>query len=407
MTKRLFDKKILEFMYNLTRRQSFMNSVEIANSVLVSNKKISDRTIRRWFNHLKKNVFTYYPYIKYESLGLIPVIVQISDLKNEKLLDIIPHKIYLVKGVTFKNFENSYLTMYLLPIARLEEFKIFWNTALEKDLIKDLHIFVSRTPIAYYSPFHKIVNHKGHLEFPHESELDNSYFNSILHKNISSKHKVKLHPKIADNPFIIPVIFEYFREHKSSKKVWAKLKEVFGDSIWDNISSPRVKRIKSENLGVAHIQKIMRDLHENFDDFFQQIRIQYDPFAFNENVAFYLFLKLKNKKQIIEFSEKISKNVLSVVVFPSINENEDLTLFYILTSNSKMVHILSNILTEYRAKHIENKIFLIDYPKSAKYWREETNFQETYKQNFYRLFNPKTLTWNYDHKEYLQNLNRL
>lgn len=393
-----FDSKLLEFIYQLTLHQKLMNPREMSHIISIQGKKISERTIKRWLKYLRKEYFTYYPNINYEQLGLKRMILFLNEPKNPELTKIIPYKSYIMSGKNLTENCESLVIHYLVPYEKTKEFKQFWKYALKNKLVGSFICFEvkegSKTT-TLYSPIHKIITSDGYLNFC--KDFDNSYFTRLFSENLKYKGKLKLNEKIIKNPLIVPILIEYFREHISSKKVWYNLKEKFGDNIWSYIKDIKVRNKKLDGVGISFVYKTIRQLHNTFDDFFSQIRIQYGPLYSNKNINLYVMLRLDPGK-IIEFIDKISKYSLYTVVYQS--QDSNVFLLDIVTNATGKSKINAEILPKFAEK---NREILLDYDKSSFHW----DSSKWLKVNYHNLFCPKTLSWKYDSKAYLKKLDEL
>ncbi len=396
MSLKPFNKDLLNFLYFLVRNQEYMNSVQISKKFTLNGEKITDRTIRRWFRYLQKtHKLDYFPYINYENIGLCYISVVLYGLKNEALLKINPYNNYIFTAFDTKRMKRCMLVNYCLPYERLGEFKSFWKNAKKRKLIENCEFIHMKKPVAYYSPFHEVLDKDGKLKL--NSQINNSYFTGLLKQNLKQKYKVDINKEVLKNPFIIPVMFEYFREYRSSRNVWYSLKTSFGEDIWEYIKER--KRRKTDGSGIKFVQSTMKDLHGKFHEFFQQIRITYKPFYESDNFIAYTFVRLKNNTDLAALSEEISEHTLSTIVYPIIR-NHYTVCFYTLTDINEFVKIL-DILNRH-TKNNHSKILLMDYADSWRYWSD---------RSFLKIdascFDPEKLRWKYDNKKYLKMMKKL
>ncbi len=385
-----FNKKILEFMYNLTLNERYMNSLEMSRNISIGSKKITDRTIRRWLHFLKQNkYFNYYSNIIDEEFGLTNVMVSVNDVKNEKIANQLPYKTSILAGKDMRGFENSLLLFYSIPEASFNAFQDSWKNALNSGQIGNFQINRYRTETAFYSPFHEVVGDDGFIRISNGREIDNSYFKELLYNNMRRKISVKINKEIERNPFIIPLVCELHEDsHLSSTLLWSIVKDKMKSGLWSFIRDSRVRRKKKDGLGVKFVQRTMRHLNDNFNDFFQQIRLGYKPF-YRNNISLYLTLKFKNRNNIIDFSDSVSKNSLSTIVYPPLKNKNLLTGFHITTNSKNALKIIHDICPRYVNSCSNNKAVWIDSDKSFEL-QKNNNMKIDYKN----LFNPKSVSWN-------------
>jgi hypothetical protein len=404
MTLSKYDNELLEFMYLLTKKQSYMNPSEIARYLSSQDRRVTDRTVRRWFGYLRKYHFDYFPYPRYAAMDLVPVWV-LTDL-NEKVLEAVPHKAAIVSGVDFQSFEKRLLCLYLVPADRLRDFKKLWSIALNRGVLKYCRVFEAGIAFAFYSPFHRLIDEDGLVAFPKDHDVDNSYFTGLMRKSLESGSRTKLNGRIIKNPLIVPIIWECFRRNKSSHRIWSSFERKMGDRVWDYINVPRTRREKKRGAGIRHVQATIRNLQSDFHDFFQQTRVVYYPFYTHENNMFYMFLKLKRREDMIPFSELLSRHALSIVVYTPLGAKSKVMAYYILTNKRETLNIISDLIQPYIDKSFDNKIIYEDFEKTAKYRNPELRYWKRHYMRavYHKLFDPVTCKWKFDAKAYARKL---
>jgi hypothetical protein len=399
-----YDKGLLEFMYQLTLHKTYMNSIEISKAIKVQGKSVTDRTVRRWFKYLHAQHFDYFPRLKYNRLGLQSIWV-LSDM-DENVLKAIPHKLDVVKCMDLGTFKPCFLVAYLIPKGYAGQFRKFWSVALQRGLISCYRIFESRCPVDFYSSFHELVGEDGRINFPENYDTKHQFFHGLLKGSIEENVEVNMHDSVRKNPFIVPLVFEYFREHWSSHHVWKSMKRKLGDDIWKYIKDPKAGREQKDGAGIRFVQLTTRELCDNFDEFFSQMRVVYYPLYSNESSIFYLLLELKKRDAIHKLAEAISDHSLSMVVYPPMDKKSKTVMFYVLTNKPMSMEIMGNIIQPYIDKARDNKIILEDFKGSLKYWRRNSAFwtKHNMKAVYHKLFDPTTCTWKFDAKAYARKL---
>ncbi len=397
MSLQPYDPRLLEMMYQLTKHQKFMTPKEIASTITVQGKKVSERTVKRWFKWLKKNYyFTYHPGVRFNHLDLVSVWVFLHQVTNANLLDIIPYKVYVMHGLDFHKSKSCFFVRYFVPKKHLSDFRKFWKSARQKKLLDKYELFLSKQSSYIYSPFDSIVARDGNLVFP--NTVNNSYFLNLF--NEFQKFEVKLHPSIAQNPLIVPIVIEHFKDHTSSKAIWKRLKNKCGEKAWDYIRPRKFSNKKRDGVAINFIQKTLKEFNENSDVFFNQMNVAYGPFYARENnLNFVLTLRLKNKQRLLKFLEDLSEKTLYTLVSPHYKDTQKILVDFI-TNNGKIYDIIENILHKYAAKF---NLVSINYSKSAPYWEGSAWL----KLKYHELFDPKETAWRFETKEYLSQLKLL
>ena len=399
MVLHTFDKRLLEFMYQLTLHQKLMTPKEMSQNITIQGKKVSERTIKRWLKHLKENYyFTYYPSINYECLGLSGVGLVLLGLKHASVLDAIPYKTYLMKGVDLKSHENCFFANYRIPEGKFDEFYNFWKTAKNKGIVKDFFAFKLKQIITAYSPIHKVIEPRGTLTFADNLDVETSE---------SVKRAMRAEPKQNNQikvPLVVPIILEHFKDYVSSKKIWYKLKEKFGGEVWSIIkkSHPlvRVKK-QTDGAGIKCVQHTLKFLYQNFDEFFQQIKFAYGP-LYSKNINLYFALQLKNPQNLEVLVTSLLRKSACVITYKTYKNGQ---VILELITNSESVASIVSLVSSLAARSKLNRVLLMDYGDSSAYWENET--KGWLKQHYHELFNPKTASWKYDSKKYLRELQQL
>jgi len=186
----------------------------------------------------------------------------------------------------------------------------------------------------------------------------------------------KMIPEIKKNPLVVPVLFEYNREHYSSIKVWHGIKNNLGKNVWDYI---RKFKKQTDGVGIKKIQEVMNEINRH--KLFSKTRIVYMPLELNHNFFIYTILKYKNKKDLLDVIKKISMNSVHINIYPI----EDNKIFVIALLGGKS---LSNFLTILEEIEVERTLFL-QHNKSLPLL---TN-KKIKKIDYRTMFDPKNLRW--------------
>jgi len=143
---------------------------------------------------------------------------------------------------------------------------------------------------------------------------------------------------------------------------------------------------------------LIRGVHDNFNEFIQQIRVSYTPIYIN-NTGLYFFIKFKNTRGLIEFIKEFGKYSVQTVVSPAACK-KGYSVFYGVVSPTSLSEILNKVIHNHIGKKANNKLFIQD----IMYLREGVMYS---KIDYARVFDPKTISWKYDHEKYMEELNKL
>lgn len=389
---KVFDAKLMEFMYSLTLYKEFMNSQKISKVIKIGGKKVTDRTIRRWLTFLREGrKFNYFLNAKHNILGLNSIWVLVSGVKNKNVFDIIPFLTYIVKGWCLFSLEESYIAQYYIPYKQVNEFTNFWKSAKEKGIIKDVILSRVKPSISIYQPFHRVLDSNGVFKYQNDP---NEYFLKLLEMGLREEYSPDLHPLIQEHPLLVPIMSEIFGEHLSSYKLWDNMKQKLGEQIWDYMP-PKLRRRKKEGAAIKYVQHLISLIHSNFDEFIQQVRVSYTPIYIN-NTGVYLFAKSKDNSEILRFANMVGRHSVQTVISPAVGKR-DYHVFYLVTQFNSLTKILNSL--KFSDINI-GRLFVQDI--------EFVKDVGTYsKINYAKAFDPTNLSWKYDHKRYMKELKNL
>jgi hypothetical protein len=375
MDKQPFKPKLMEFSYLLTLQPRVMNSNELAKIITIGNEKgITDRTIRRWFNHLQTHCFDYYHYLKYENLGLFAVYVLVTGEKELlNFLEGFPMHDYVAYFFDPRKSKDILLVRYLVPKKGIKKLKKYLGNCKARNAIEDYEIHYFSTPVIIYSPFHKIMDRHGNLDFSKIDENDHDFFLELLEKRRNERRKISLSKHIKQNPFILPVLLTQHREHWSSVKIWNDIKQRLGNDIWKYMR--RIKK-KTDMVGVRYVQRTLKQIYQyHMDDFVQQVRVEYDPIVLEKNAAAIFFMNFNNNISFLNFVRQLAKRSLMIYVYPPYKNSK--YMFYVVTGHREMHDMMTDIL----GKHDNERLLFRSRKKFKDIWgRNLAKFK--YEKNF-------------------------
>ena len=401
-----YDPKILEFLYYLAKNDRYMTFKEISEKFRLekNGKKFAYRTILRWVSELRKTRdFNYYPNIKASSFGLLPSMVYIEKAKIADVISIIPYKLYLEYGVNMKKLKDSFIVEYLVPYNHINEFQEFWKTARDIGIVEDFTLFPVRAAVAFYPPFHKVMDSQGNLHF--DIDFDIRMYVKILDNSIEKDMKIEIHEEIRKNPMIVPVALAMDKEpHLSSRDLWRFIKKLTGENIWDYFVYKNEKESKKEGACVDYIKNTVESFVSN-KDLVRQIRVSYSPF-YKRNLGVYLILKPKNRHSLLKISEIMAKKSILTVVSPPYNSDDDFVIYYFVSDIKSTSLILEEIgnYVDYRYNIIT---FLRNHEKTVPFVMGPTPDTPVSKIRYWEIFDPLNVEWKYEHEKYMEELDRL
>jgi len=391
---------LLYLLHFLSKQPKVMDSYEVSRKMrLPDGRRVSDRSVREWFKELQRGCFDYYPAIRFESLGLVPTVVLLGEPRDVRFLRTIPYCDFLSHNFDPARWKEVMLLRYLVPSEHLKDFRQLWARFQKRGLIGGCDVLSLSTPVSIYSPHHKVVERDGGLNFSSVKVADYDYFFGLLESRTRSHVQARIHPEIRKNPFIVPVLFEYVREHWSSRQVWHSIKAKLGDAVWDYI---RRARKRTDGVGVSRVQKAVKTIAaKHYDDFFQQVRVEYDPFYFGQNFLTFLIADFEDRERLIQFAKHLAQRSLVTYVHLNHNRHSNKTMFHFLTNHLELRKLLSGAVRQYSKPSGSNRILWKDEEKTKTVWR-----RELVKIDYARLFDPRECQWKGGFKECLKKASR-
>lgn len=392
MTLDPFDRRLLVLLHFLTKQRKVLNSREIAQKfVLPNGRKVTDRSIRRWFTFLQGQCLDYYHDVKYENLALVPVYILLRKPVNaQKLLQMFPLHDYVTYVFDTKIMEEIFFVRYLIPKNLLKQFNKFWKKAKAQGLVENFWIYYFMSPTLIYSPFHKVLDRHGEFQDSEIGEEEYNFFFNSLSENLTRKKEFKLSEPVKENPLIVPLLFTQYREQWSSLKIWQDMKNRLGKEVWNYIKRAK---IKSEGLGIRRVQDTFKQIYSQHKEIFlNQVKVEYDPIILNKNITTFLILDLDNKQKLTEFTKRLAQKSLQTYVYPSLTD-ESKAMFFFVSGNSATREVLSELLPEYSKGTAFNRIFWRNRKRIGEIWGRHTA-----KFDYSKIFDPINCEWKDDFK---------
>ena len=387
MTRGIYDYNLLNFLHELTKIDRFMSYKDLSKAIVLENgKKVSPKTIERWFNFLKKEYnhpksktkekFNFYPAFFHEKLGLISVCI-ISEKPNLKLLGRLPFQDYVIWLFDPKINESVLLIGYLVPIIYLERFKREWKKMKRQGLVKNYKFYITYKGFTIYSPWHKVIDKDGifHPENNSEEEIDRQIRRFRYYLN--DLPKIEIMNPIKKNPLIVPVLFEHQYQYWTSPKIWQRMKDKLGKKIYDYVSRSKVT---SDAVGIKKVQQTLKEIYHK--DIILQMRIVYMPIELKNNFFIYLIVNFE-KREVVEQIKMLALNSIYLRILP-MSKNK---VFLISLTNSKCLEKIFEILRNLKIE----KIYFLQHEKSLPL----LTTQKYKKHDYFNHFNPKTSQWNW------------
>ncbi|MEK6807823.1 MAG: hypothetical protein AABX75_02220 [Nanoarchaeota archaeon] len=366
------NKDLLRFLYLLTLQKKTLNSEEAGRLA-----GVSSRTARRWFAFLKKQCFDYYNYIDCRSIGLEYYEVLLSEVKNEQIYGIIPHRTYLMKCASLASLKPITQVSYWVPKEHTKEFELFWQAVENKGLARCKVLHLEPRAI-YYSPLHEVLSQ---TEINHDAGADYSFFSKIL---ADKKEKQEF------EPLLIPLIFESFRENWTARMIWFNLRK-------------KIKGKEKAYFGKYHSAldeikiNIMREklkyLCSNSEKFVRQVDIDYAPLNSERFVTVLLYFKYNSDVA------RLAESTAPCTTRLSVRKSEKNTSFYFMTDALGFNKILLGLA---EAGCTDMSILIKNNSATSHYYKKRK-----IKFPYWDIFIPETCSWKFELGKYLSDLEKL
>ena len=219
---RVFDPRILKLLTFLTRRQAWLSPPEVASAFRLDGHAVSVMTLYRWFAMLEdKAGFSYFPYPRVNELDLAEVYVRIRGPRTPAVFAAVPFGQSFLAEVGLDG--RPFLSQdFWIPGPDRKAFEEYWRAAVELELVEHVDLIPVRNTQYVFSPFHEIIREDGSAEI--RGRVDNDHFERLLRHHLRAPYEVRLSPRIAEAPLIVPIVLEHLWRHWSSKKIWTAVR---------------------------------------------------------------------------------------------------------------------------------------------------------------------------------------
>ena len=395
---RLFDPRLMKLLTFLTRRQAWLAPNEVSRDFRPDGGRITSRTIHRWFHLLReKGSFIYYPYPRANVLGLQDVLVRIRGLRNPKVLGILPFASSFNIEVGLRDGEPFASQGYWVPGSAMEAFKDFWRAARDLGLASEVEVFPSRNTHFIFSPFHRQIAEDGTAAFT--EPVDNGYFEGLLRRHIKENFEVRVSPRIAESPLAIPLAIEHIWVHYSSQHVWRAIRSKGEESMRQYAKGKFARSLERPGAALRLVQQQWAGLLKNFDEVFLQPRVMFDWTVVRNSMWVSAVIKPASVDKMVEAALRASQRSILAQLRPGVEFDERCHLLC-WAPNDQLLPILQ-IVRQYH--HGRDPPFVAVQDKQATL----DLFQPSYCKLDWRLFDPNTLSWQFDESRYIERLKGL
>ena len=329
-----YHPKILEFLYKLSLQDRYYSDRELARRITVNNERVTSKTIRRWFDFLHSQCFDYYPYPFLEKIGL-----GVYYSFNNKLL-LTNYLSYANISRDLSSFRKVYISSHWFPQDKAYTCKKVLAFHSKEVIYGPLHLYIKDG----------LINPLDNLDSKYKDHIKLS-INRLKHIGTVSKLDI-----VYKNPIIVPLIFEYEKDHFNSVDVWRNIYSKLGDSVWSYFR--KLKKL-SKDSAIKKIQILLKQLFEM--GLFKKVMFIY-PALEEKNIFIWLYVDItlnELEKKLYEIA------LLSPVIYIYKEMKKERFLLNLLINP----YSLYEILDIFEGKIIN--LYLVDYKSSQNVWNRK------------------------------------
>ncbi len=394
---RTFDRRLMELLTFLTRRQDWLTPGEIAAEFRLDGRQFTPRTIFNWFAFLKSQGFVYYPYPRANLLGLQETNVSILGLRQPSILGIIPFGASFEAHVGLGDSRSVIHQGYWVPSSAMGDFREFWETARDSGLVEEADIFESKNRHFLYSPFHEVVTEAGFASL--QDPVDNAYFGRLLDRHLRERYEIGLGPWVEASPLLVPIVLEHIWACASSRQIWGLLRARGEQEISRYVQGKSARALANAGSAIRLLQRKWRGLLRDFETAFLQPRVSNVWKLPPNGLIVSLMFKPGSVKRMVESAVEISSRSLGLGLMPGVRREQECYISTTIPSN-QIVPLLK-IAEEYHRGNQPATFSIQD--------GETTNalFNPVFCKVDWRLFDPSDLYWRFDIDGYLDRLDNV
>ncbi len=394
----LFDRRLMQLMTFLTRRQAWLTPLEISKRFRANGKKVSVRTIHRWFAVLREvGGFVYYPYPRANVLGLQDVLVRVWGLRAPEILSVLPFgasfscEVGLGDGVPFVS------QGYWVPGPRLGDFDEYWDTAKDLGLLSKVEMLRARNTHFVFSPFHEVTREEG-VAGP-IGPVDNDYFEELLRRNLAGPFDVAIGEAIARSPLIVPIVVEHIWEHFSSRQVWRAIASMGEAQILEYFKEKDARALTKPGSALRLLQQQWRDLLTHFDELFLQPRVFFDWMSLGRTMFLSLLIHAGSVDRLRQAAMQASERSIVTSLRPATRLDGWGHISCFLAEDQLLP--LLRIVQEHHRDSAPPTISIQDRAATV------SLFEPSFCKLDWRLFDTQELLWRFPTERYLERLKQI
>lgn len=390
----LFAPRILKLLTFLSRKQGWLSPPEIARTFRLEGRRVSDRTLYRWFSYFEEEVgLAYFPYPRMNLLGLTNVHVRIQGARNPAVLANVPwgHSYWVEIGLDGKPLISQ---EYWIPGDEMKSFREYWTTAKDLGLVQTADVLPVRNTHFLFSPFEAMIEEDGMVEIP--ENVDNEHFANLLRRELHMKYEIRTDDMISASPLVVPLVLEHLWRHCSSKHVWQAIRAKGEEQILKYVKGSKKRALKKEGMALKLLHRQWRELLSRFDDVFLQPVVFWPP-GLLRNCALVSFnVNIDSIERMVDLALNVSEKSVVTALMPGIGESGQCRIWCNPPSN-QLPSIL-RLMGDHHSDHSSALFGIVDLHAT----------RQTAEPAFcgfdWRNFDPSNLRWQFRGENYIENL---
>jgi len=398
MSLKPYSPELLRMVYLFAISEKRLFGKELENHLISGLDIESPRTVYRWLKKIKslndgEQTFDYYPSLKITSFGLIKYEVIFKNPKNLRIINAIPHT-YWAGLFLDRDFNRILIMHFLIPPENFDEFELVLKSYQQNNFFDEFTIFALSNGYYVPSPFHEMVDEEG--KFKSNVIVDNS---TRINKIIIKEEPAKINDKLINEPILIPILLESDKESSPYETVFYEVKKKLGLKIKGYFQNGYNRFPDNPESGGKYVQKVLQNANDNFNDFYDHMRVYYKPLYEVSGVQSFNFSLDLNSKQISDV-----RSIISIISNASIFMS-----YYIAKDRFGSMAIRGNVntslenfmkvMTLLKNDSFNLEYYTLDRKVSWYLWNRQVS-----KFNYWDLFDPNEKKWLFNFEKYTDNL---
>ena len=391
---KVFDRRILELLTFLTRKQAWLSAPEVTKLYRHEGKAVGLTTVYRWFSHLEEQAgLAYFPSPRMNTLGLADFHVRIYGLRTPAVLKALPfsHSFQVEIGLDGQAFVSQ---DYWIPASGTKDFLAYWDTAKDLGLVEGVDVLPFRNLHLLYSPLHEVLTEDGSADFA--DEVDVAHFEALVCRHLREPYTVDVGKRIAASPLVVPLILEHLWRHCSSRQVWQAIRAKGEGHILKYARGGLSKALRKPGTALRLLQQQWQDLLAHFDDVFLQPVVYFPP-GFLRNCPLISFtVNPGSAERIAELAVRVGRRSVLAAVMPEAGPGSRCRIW--CNPPSGQLPVLLRLMKEYHRGSGSPVFGLVDIEATRRL------AQPAFCGFDWRAFDPMGLQWRFDGTEYVERL---